>query len=178
MILWNAVFEQNSQGLLKVHKMKWFDSTSLAMSFSLLFGLDARLQTLSARRLTVLLSTVFMSGFYTAACADQSWNSGEKVRFTISRTVCACMCLYVCACMCLYVLVCACMCLYVCACMCLYVCACMCLYVCACMCVLECACCRAASISEQSEANDRIPFEILLYIFLHLMQADATGAQA
>ena len=44
--------------------MKSFNSSILAMSFSVLFHHDAGLQTLFIRRLTVLLSAISMSPFY------------------------------------------------------------------------------------------------------------------
>lgn len=49
---------QKSQGLWKVHEKKWFNFFSLIMSFSVLFYVDAHLQTLSTCRLTVLLSAI------------------------------------------------------------------------------------------------------------------------
>lgn len=55
---------QKSQGLRKVHKKKWFDFSSLAMSYSVLFHNDVCLQTLSTWRLTALLATIWTSGFH------------------------------------------------------------------------------------------------------------------
>ena len=67
-LLWSAIHDKNHSDYVGFAK-QWFNSSSLAMSFPVLFHVDARLHILSAHRLTVLLSAIFTSGFF----ADYLW---------------------------------------------------------------------------------------------------------